>query len=403
MLHARDLSGLGRLTVDAVHGVTDLVEALHHAIVHLAAVRGAPDQDRMAGIPGMVYSSVRGITGLVGAGLDPLLSRFATTIEQQAPSPKREAMVSALNGLLGDHLAARSNPLAIPMQFRRNGLAVTPGDIGKALHQSRGRLVVLVHGLCMNDLQWLRHGHDHGAALARDLAFSPIYLHYNTGRHISENGKSLSDLLEVTLRGMNAQYPHPIELILLGHSMGGLVCRSACHYGAEDRRDWPQHLRTMMTLGTPHHGSLWEKSGNIVDTMLAISPYSAPFARLGKVRSSGITDLRYGHVVAEDWQGRDRFEASRDRRKTVPLPQGVACYAVAGLKANGSGTGIDQLVGDGLVSLDSALGRHPNPRLHLNFAEHHQWTARDVDHFDLLDNHSVYTTLKKWLTRLCAP
>jgi hypothetical protein len=51
-----------------------------------------------------------------------------------------------------------------------------------------------------------------------------------------------------------------------------------------------------------------------VDLILGVSAYTAPLARLGKIRSAGITDLRYGNLVDEDWAGRDRFAGGGDRR-----------------------------------------------------------------------------------------
>ena len=244
-------------------------------------------------------------------------------------------MRAVVNGVLGDHLATHGNPLAISMQLRFGGRPINPADLAPRLRRADGRLVVLVHGLCMHDGQWQRNGHDHGAALARDLGVAPLYLYYNTGRHISENGRAFAELLEATLNGVTALDPQPVDLVLIGHSMGGLVIRSACHHGARDGLAWPQRLRMLACLGSPHHGSYWEQGGNVVDHLLGISPYSAPFARLGKVRSSGITDLRHGFLVDADWRDRGRFDAAHDHRTPVPMPHGVACYAMAGVASGG--------------------------------------------------------------------
>jgi len=130
---------------------------------------------------------------------------------------------------------------------------------------------------------------------------------------------------------------------------------------------------------------------------LEISPYSAPFARLGKIRSSGVTDLRYGNVVDEDWKGLDQFKMSKDPRTPVPLPAGVLCYAIAGTTCKEAGKLGDDLIGDGLVTVNSALGRHKNPRFRLLFPEAHQWVGREANHLDLLNHEDVYETLKKWL------
>ncbi|RLB92523.1 MAG: hypothetical protein DRH26_06075 [Deltaproteobacteria bacterium] len=400
---ASDISGAGNLTLDAVTGITDLVEALHHKIVSLGGILGRPNQTRTTGITGMVYRNIRSVSGLAGNGIDVLLKQFSSLLGEKCSSPEREVVLAALNGVLGDHLAATNNPLSIPMQFRRNGLPLAIGDqsFEEAVRQSHGKIALMVHGSCMNDLQWESRGHDHGAALTRDLGYLPVYLHYNTGLHISQNGQKFADLIEVLIQQFIRPFihplPEPIELVIVAHSMGGLVSRSACHYGKAAGHSWLTHLQKIIFLGTPHHGAPLARAGNWIDILLEISPYSAPFSRLGKIRSAGLTDLRYGNIVDEDWKGRDRFEHSGDQRDPVPLPDGVQCYTIAAVTGKKSGTLGDQLIGDGLVTLNSALGRHTNVDLNLLFPETHQWIARDMNHMDLLNKPEVYETLKQWL------
>ncbi len=388
-----DLRGIGSLTIDAITGITDIVESLHHTIASFGGMLGAPDQYRTKGVTGMVYRNIRTVTQSAGDGIDALLGRLGPMLGEKDSSPGREAVLAALNGVLGDHLVARNNPLAIPMQFRRNGKPLSEQALSQAIRQSCGRLAIMVHGSCMNDLQWNRQGHDHGAALARDLGLAPIYLHYNTGLHISENGRKFAALLENVI----SQTPQPTTLYIITHSMGGLVSRSACHYGKLSGHTWLNHLEKLVFLGTPHHGAPLGKGGAWLDIILKISPYSAPFARLGKIRSSGLTDLRYGNVTDDDWKGRDRFDCSGDRRIPAPLPEGVQCYTIAATTGKESDTLADNLIGDGLVTLNSALGRHKNAELNLLFPETHQWVGRNMNHIDLLNHPEVYETVKKWL------
>ena len=390
-----DLRGAGRLTIDAITGITHMVESLHRTITRLSGRLGTPNQDRTKGITGMVYRNIRSVTEVVGDGIDVLLDRLSLKLGEKDSSPGREAVLSALNGVLGDHLVARNNPLAIPMQFRRNGKPLGKQGLLEAIQQSNGKLAIMMHGSCMNDLQWNRQGHDHGAALARDLGFVPLYVHYNTGLHISENGRKFSDLLETTLD----RSPAPLTIFIIAHSMGGLVSRSACHYGKKSGHLWMNYLQKIVFLGTPHHGAPLEKGGNWIDTILEISPYSAPFSRLGKIRSCGITDLRYGNVVDDDWTGCDRFGLSGDRRNPVPLPEGVQCYSIAATTGKESNKLADDLMGDGLVTLKSALGRHKNAELNLSFPESHQWVGRNMNHLDLLNHPEVYEIMKQWLGR----
>jgi len=249
---------------------------------------------------------------------------------------------------------------------------------------------VLVHGLCMNDLQWTRKGSDFGAALARDLGYTPVHLHYNSGLHTSTNGRAFAGLIEALLQ----QWPEPLkEFGILAHSLGGLVSRSAYYYGMAAGQAWPQHLRKLVFLGTPHHGALLERGGNWVNVCLGLSPYTAPFARLGELRSAGITDLRYGNLLDEDWQGFDRFEHAGDLRHPVPLPEAVRCYSIAANVGKKAG----DLFGDGMVPLNSALGRHEDPRLTLSFAPSRQWVGYGMNHWDLLSQHAVYEQIRRWI------
>ena len=393
--HLSDLRGASRLAIDATRGIADLVEAMHHNIVRTPALLDRPPAGRTRGITGLVYRSVHGVTRLVGGSIDAVLGRLAPVLGHVEPSPAREAIVAALNGVLGDHLAETRNPLAIALGFRRDGKALPPERpaLAAAIPACTGRLLVLAHGLCLNDLQWNRRGHDHGAALARDLGYTPVYLHYNTGLHISTNGRQLAEALEALV----AQWPVPLEkFALVAHSMGGLVARSACHYGALAAHAWPRRLGTLVFLGTPHHGAPMERGGNWIDTLLEISPYTAPFARLGKIRSAGITDLRYGNLADEDWQGRDRF-ARGDRRRFVPLPDGVRCFAIGATAVAKRRRGQRALPGDGLVPLASALGTHDNPALDLAIPKSRQWIAHDCGHLDLLDRPEVYRRIRRWL------
>jgi len=395
-LHAADLRGVNRLTFDAIAGVVDLVEAMHYNIGSVPRLLAKSAPGRTRGITRLVYLSIRGVIGLVGHGLDRLLRRLEPALGERSTWPGREALLAALNGVLGDYLAASTNPLAITMRLRRGGIRL-PDErqaLAAAIPQAGGKLVVLLHGLCMNDLQWKRKGHDHGAALARDLAYTPVYLHYNSGLHISANGRAFAESLEALVH----RWPISVtEIVLIGHSMGGLVVRSACHYGALAQHAWLRHVDKLVFIGTPHHGAPLERGGNWVDILLSTNAYTAPLARLGKIRSAGITDLRFGNLVDEDWKRRDRFARGRDPRVAVPLPENVACYAMAATTGKKAGDLSDRLLGDGIVPLASALGQHPNSRLTLTFPESRQWVAHGTNHLDLLSRPEVYAQLKRWL------
>jgi pimeloyl-ACP methyl ester carboxylesterase len=396
-LQASDVRGLTQLGFDAALGITDLVEAMHHTIVSGSGIVGKAPSGRTSGITGFVYGTVRGTTRLVGRGLDAALGAITLPVAPHASSPAREVALAVLNGVWGDHLAASNNPLAIPTSLRIGGrpLELTRDGLGARVEQPTRKLLVLAHGLCMNDLQWMRNGHDHGQALARDLGYTPVYLHYNSGRHVSENGRDFAELLDRLL----AHWPVPVEeLVIVGHSMGGLVTRSAHHHAVQMKHRWTSAPTKLVFLGTPHHGAALERGGHQVDMLFGISPYVAPFSRLGKARSAGITDLRFGNLQPADWQGRDRHSQRHDDRRPTPLPKGVDAFIVAASKATKVGGLHSRVIGDGLVPLASALGEHREPRHALKLPPHRARIVTSADHWDLLSREDVYAQLRAWLT-----
>ena len=384
------LKGATQLALEATRGVTDLVEAMHHTIGGGPEILGKPFEAVTRLLSAPTYGAIRGVTGVVEAGLDLALSALAPMLEQAGA--ERGAVLAALNGVLGDYLAETGNPLATPMRLCGPGgaLELDPAALAAAFAEGR-RLLVLVHGSSADEGSWQRAGHDHGAALAKDRGLVPISLRYNSGLHVSQNGRAFAGLLEQLV----AAWPRPVdEVVILAHSMGGLVARSACVTAEAEGHRWRKKLSCLVTLGTPHHGAPLERGGNLIEVLLGKSRYSAPLARLGQLRSAGITDLRYGNVLDADWQGRDRFAPGGDPRTPVKLPAGVACFAVAGSLAPAP---VAQLPGDGMVPVDSALGRHSDPALALDYAEAHQFVALGTSHLDLLGSQQVYQKLLEWV------
>jgi hypothetical protein len=387
-LQPEDLRGAMRLGFRATSALTSLVEALHAEIAAVPLLLEPLPNGRTRGITGLVYRTVRGVTRVVGGTLDAALGWLAPRLIAPTPSTAaRCAAVAALNGVLGDHLAATRNPLAIPMRLRRDGhpLHLERTLLAKAFPDARSHLVVLAHGLCMNDRQWTRNGHDHGAALAHDLGCTPLYLHYNSGLPVSLNGRRFARLLQTLVQ----QWPVPVQrLSIVGHSMGGLVARSACVHGAQLGHAWLDRLDAIVFLGTPHRGAPLERGGHWFENLLQVSPYSAPFARLGKIRSAGITDLRHGTVFGP---------GDEPGGHIPPLPPGVRGLAIAATLGRRSGDLKDRLMGDGLVPLPSALGRGGRTAPSL-FAPEAQWVSYSTGHLDLLERPAVYAQIRRWLS-----
>jgi hypothetical protein len=398
-----DLRGVAGLATQATLSVSDVAEGVHRSVWTALGAPAGTEPGRTRGITGLVYRTVRGVTRLAGAGVDAVLAvaepPAGSRADPTSGSRRREAVLGVLNGVVGDHLVATDNPLAIPMSLRsRGGAPMTPSR--SPLPDATGKVLLLIHGLCMTDLQWHpQHGgrrFDLGDILASTLGYTPVGLRYNSGLHVSDNGRELSALLERLV----TEWPTAVdELSVVAHSMGGLLIRSALHLAGDEGRRWPDRLKNIVFLGTPHHGAPLERVGSWVDGLLTGTPFTAPFAKLGRLRSAGITDLRYGFVHEDDWRGRDRFRRRRDDRRVVPLPEGVACYAVAATTTHRRGVLGDRLVGDGLVPVDSALGRHVDPGLSLRFPGAARHVETGTSHVGLLRSPGVARQVVGWLGR----
>lgn len=383
-----DVRGASRLAIDLTVLLTDVVETMHHNVARAGRPLGPPLVAPATGLTGFVYRRIRGVTRLVGTALDAALAPLTPLVSATPDWPGRDTLVGALNGVLGDHLEATNNPLQIRMQLRMNGLAVASGSREPITPTPRPRVVVLVHGLCMTDACWSRSGHDHGEQLAHALDAELVALRYNSGRHISTNGKQFAQQLEAMVR----RWPDPPQITLVGHSMGGLVIRSACAAGEAAGHAWVQQVKDVVFIGTPHHGAPLERHGHGVDRLFAASPYTVAFTRLSRVRSAGITDLRHGSTRDGDWQGRDRFASDGYACRPLPLPARIAAYTIAGSLGKRSSSSPR---GDGLVQVASALGRHcaADPGI----APARSFIAYETGHLELLASAAVYAQIRRWL------
>ncbi len=402
-LHVSDIRGAVQLAAQATVGVADIAEGVHRSVWRTLGAPGGAAPGRTRGLTGAVYGTVRGITRLVGRSADVVLAGIERTagpaVDGGVVAPRREAFLAALNGVVGDQLLASGNPLATPMSLRVRGEAIDLED-PRSLAGAGGKVLLLVHGLCMNDLQWrTRHRGevvDHGERLGSALGYTPVALRYNSGLHPAHTGRELSGLLDRLVE----TWPVPVvELAVVAHSMGGLVIRSACRRAEQDGARWRDRLKSIVFLGTPHHGAPLEQAGGWVDAVLRSTPYTAPFASLGLARSAGITALRYGSVVGDGTKGDGCRRPDSGPPQVVPLPDGVACHAVAATTGSSRGVLADHLVGDGLVPVHSALGRHRDPRRDLGLGETSRWIALRTTHLQLLRSPEVGRRIAGWLGR----
>jgi pimeloyl-ACP methyl ester carboxylesterase len=400
-MRREEIAALGDLAGEAAAGAARQIHELHTGIAARVWSRVGPAalpvklaHDRIAR---GAYSAASDLTGSVVRAAANAASRAqspdAPSIER---TPAGRVVVSALNGAFGDTLVRRGNPLALRMAVRRKGrdLDITRPELRRAYPNAKPRLAVFVHGLCETDEAWKLGAGRHvpyGHRMEIELGYTPVYLRYNTGRHISENGRELATLLDELV----ASWPTEVhEITLVGHSMGGLVGRSACHYGADSA--CVAKVRHVFTLGTPHRGAPLEQAANAASAALARLPETRPMARALNLRSSGIKDLRYGYLVDECWMDQDCDAYLRNTSKEIPFLPTARHYFICATLTREADATVGRIIGDLLVLQPSAWA-HEGRGKRMRFPIEHYYHLGQANHFDLLNHPAIFDQMRRCL------
>jgi pimeloyl-ACP methyl ester carboxylesterase len=400
---ARDTGALlGTALAEVAEVARDVHKALAGRIFGALGTRAVPARFLHDGISSIAYTSTR-----AGVRWIPAAVGFAAQlkIDPSAPSmhdnPRGHFAVGALNGFWGDRLALQRPALAQQMSVRVHGgrLRRVPANVVHDLGDTAtGRIIVFLHGLCENDAMWSFRAErtwgdrsvTYGSLLREDAGWTPLYVSFNSGLHISANGAELAEQLDELIR----LWPVPVtDLTIVGHSMGGLIARSAAHQGGELGQDWVRKLRHVVGLGAPHLGAPLERAVNKGTHAMAKLPESRPLATWLNRRSVGIKDLRHGALLEADWSGRDP-EDVLDNCTEVAFLADVAHYSVSATLSRAPKSRLPFL-GDLLVDHASATG--DGPRRKLSFEVERTLHLGGRHHFHLLGDPLVYAHLRDWL------
>lgn len=387
--------GLAQLATMGVVEITDIVEAIHREVIlrPLGHFNEKYLNNWQRGITGRIYGTIRRIVLLVGNNLATVLRLYKNNVRQKTAQPLPDSLkklVHVLNGVMGDHLVTHRNVLAVPMK-----LYDREGKLQSEILS--GRIVILCHGLCMSHLSWQSQD-DHvgvGDAIAKSQPDTTVlYLDYNTGRRISRSGRQFSQLLQ----NLVDNNPNISQIDLVGHSMGGLVSRSALFYAEQEHLDWIMRVGNLITLGSPHHGAVLERIGNHVQDIISKLPFAGSLAKLGDMRSAGIIDLRHGSIRDADWNALEgRSVLPQDFRHPARLPSGIKTYfAASALLETHYDSKMTALLGDGLVSVASALGEDDAEHA-LFVPDGHKAVFYGVSHMNLINSRRVREQVVAWL------
>jgi len=404
-MKSEEIRASGQLATRTVADTVSHVEQVHRAVAGRTFAVTAPVSFPVRVIHDVIASGVYTLireTGLVaGMAASELVGAAAGSGLPAGSTPRSNLALAVLNAILGDELAVQGSPLAIPMAVRRDRADVVPRrePLEVAFPEATSKVAVFVHGLGETEESWRLHADRHGlgtestygSRLAEDLGYTAVYLRFNTGLHISENGQHLASLLDDVV----AAWPTPVtELILIGHSMGGLVSRSACHYGHKTNHSWVTVLRHVFYLGTPHKGAGLEQWVRRLSGVFAKLDESRPLASVLDRRSVGVKDLSAGYLLDEDWD--NGSPGSKRVPNDVPLIPWANHYAISATVTTSRNNPLGRLVGDLLVQPDSARGQSRDGG-DIPFPVEHSRHFGGLHHFNLLNHPTVYEALREWL------
>ena len=400
----RELSALTTLGFDELarfsSGIGQFQRAISGRVFRAVGPGAALVRPLHEGITRGVYAglglSTRALGFAAGAAVDRHAARRCAAGQPLAlPSATHPgaALIGAIAGLTGDTLEEEGSPLAQPMAVRVGGepVPVERGALAAAFPAAAPRVVVFLHGLMETEFSWGGPA-GYGARLERELGYTPVYVRYNSGLRISRNGRCLSELMDELV----GAWPVEVERVaLVGHSMGGLVARSACHNGAENGAAWVRLVKQSVSLGTPHMGAPLEQAVHVLSAGLAVLPETRPFANFLRRRSGGIRDLRRGSLVDEDWRGTDPDALRAAACAEVPLLEGATHCFVSATVTRSDRHPLGRLLGDTLVLKPSATGRSRTRRI--PFEEEYGLHLGGTHHFALLNHPAIYEKLRAWL------
>lgn len=396
---SNELRALNALFFEDLRGFPGAIRDMHLGIAARAfravGPMGRPVQVVHDELSRRGYEAVGSGAGLVGRAVDGVMQsrRIGERIILSGTRPG-SALVAALNGLIGDQLERSGSDLHQPASVRVDGqvVALDSGSLAAAFPDATSRLVVFLHGLMGDEYYWHWRGRSYGSRLRTELGYTPVYLRYNSGRHVSENGRSVAELLDA----LTQNWPVGVdEIALVGHSMGGLVARSACHQASLGGLGWADRVRRVVSLGTPHLGAPLEQGAHVAAVALYRLPETRMLAGLLRRRSSGIRDLRYGSLVDEDWRGRDPNVLRTAVCQEVPLLPGATHCFVSATVTRSPRHPLGRLLGDILVLVPSATGQGRTRRI--PFQAEYGFHVGPTHHLALLNHPQVYRRLRDWL------
>ena len=246
--------------------------------------------------------------------------------------------------------------------------------------------VVLVHGLLSDKFTWIQMVNDLRSVPWINERFQIWTFQYYTGQPFLRSGAELRQALSEAINTFDPQHTDPAmgQMVLVGHSMGGLVSKlqvtssksilwdeiasrpfNEVAFQPEDRQQVSQlfffeplpSVQRVLFIGTPHQGSFWanNSAGRLGSTLVSMPKDRVELLQTLVKNNPDVFSkyLRKGIPTSIDLLRPDSPLLLGMRR--LPISPAVSLHSIVGTGSSLS----DGTPADGIVPVSSAM--HPTP------------------------------------------
>lgn len=258
----------------------------------------------------------------------------------------------AVSSVVGDSFAGLVTTSEIQASFRSEGKDVGVEKVLEDWKRSnRKKIMICVPGLFCDESLWTKNGEPSLAKTMEEEGYFPVFLRFNPGLHISDNGKKLLALLKSFLehpdvRDLKADY--------ISYSQGGLILRSAFYLAKQEAPEFSKRIGKVLFISSPDGGSYIEKAGfwlGLGAEAFPVFPVQL-IGFIGNQRSDAMKDLSHGIIREEDWKNGSHLGRYAKDVYFGELDE-IDAYQIYSLVSEKDGGNWSSWIGDGIIERPS--------------------------------------------------
>jgi len=297
-----------------------------------------------------------------------------------------------LSSILGSSHNSLISLTEIKMSFRSLGKDISTEDVLFGYKQSGlSKIILFIPGLFTDESLWLDRilTIDNRNIISSGIAddykrrgYYPIFIRFNHGKHISDNGKELLLLLTDLLSKDSS-----LKLNIFCYSIGCLVFRSTLYYARENLSEISiKNIDKVIFISSPDGGSYLEKAGFWATFLMERAPTLAIqlIGMIGNLRSDAIKDLSHGVIREEDWNQFNYLSRYWQNHYFGELDN-INCYQLYSSFGEENSI-LQEWLGDGIVELSSLTLLRDNVYLKKDRTQLRSTNITGNNHFTILQS-----------------